>query len=332
MKDTRSQRYDVGEPDPEYVSLEDLTTLAMNKIEALSVEGLRIQSGMSDKDAPSNISPQSIGEISALEVALAAALDIRPLDKRNKVAIRGYYKRWSSCRCISSIKKGCRHTFADTFLPVTHSESDINIGTSIGRHSGDNRRYLKQGLDWFRGTYTTIDLFCAAINLQAGFTLGVVHAFMYFPPTPGPAQHVSSDGSPFSSPGLSSSDQLRDLKEMQNLLTEFYLAFLESIGCYNLSLASLCSTQKLIESDGSSNVCLPTAQPYVVGGLHELSSSCDNKNTQLLLSLCVSQRTTTLRLIERVSNAQRDLSDSGKRKVKAYIGSAAFQACSVLCH
>nr|GFC96372.1 protein plastid movement impaired 1-related 1-like [Tanacetum cinerariifolium] len=52
------------EPDPEYVSLEDLAPLAMNKIEALSVEGLRIQSGMSDKDAPSNISPQSIGEIS----------------------------------------------------------------------------------------------------------------------------------------------------------------------------------------------------------------------------------------------------------------------------
>ncbi|GJW35341.1 FAR1-related sequence 5-like protein [Tanacetum coccineum] len=34
----------------------------------------------------------------------------------------------------------------------------------------------------------------------------------------------------------------------------------------------------------------------------------------------------------KVSNAQRDLSDSGKRKVKAYIGSAAFQTCSVLCH
>ncbi|GKB06198.1 plastid movement impaired 1-related 1-like protein [Tanacetum coccineum] len=63
----RSQRYDMREPDPEYVSLEDLAPLAMNKIEALSIEGLRIQSGMSDKDAPSNISPQSIGEISALE-------------------------------------------------------------------------------------------------------------------------------------------------------------------------------------------------------------------------------------------------------------------------
>ncbi|KAF3439648.1 hypothetical protein FNV43_RR17926 [Rhamnella rubrinervis] len=51
----------------EYVSLEDLAPLAMDKIEALSIEGLRIQSGMSDEDAPSNISAQSIGEISALQ-------------------------------------------------------------------------------------------------------------------------------------------------------------------------------------------------------------------------------------------------------------------------
>lgn len=53
------------EMDSEYVSLEDLAPLAMDKIEALSIEGLRIQSGMSDEDAPSNVSPQSIGEISA---------------------------------------------------------------------------------------------------------------------------------------------------------------------------------------------------------------------------------------------------------------------------
>ncbi|XP_060674816.1 protein PLASTID MOVEMENT IMPAIRED 1-RELATED 1 [Ziziphus jujuba] len=51
----------------EYVSLEDLAPLAMDKIEALSMEGLRIQSGMSDEDAPSNISAKSIGEISALQ-------------------------------------------------------------------------------------------------------------------------------------------------------------------------------------------------------------------------------------------------------------------------
>lgn len=63
----RSNKYELGDADPEYVSLEDLAPLAMNKIEALSIEGLRIQSGMSDNDAPSNISPQSIGEISALE-------------------------------------------------------------------------------------------------------------------------------------------------------------------------------------------------------------------------------------------------------------------------
>ncbi|KAG8367186.1 hypothetical protein BUALT_Bualt16G0046400 [Buddleja alternifolia] len=53
--------------DTEYVSLEDLAPLAMDKIEALSVEGLRIQSGMSHEDAPSNISTQSIGEFSALK-------------------------------------------------------------------------------------------------------------------------------------------------------------------------------------------------------------------------------------------------------------------------
>ncbi|KAK1281831.1 hypothetical protein QJS10_CPB22g00796 [Acorus calamus] len=56
-----------GDTGSEYVSLEDLAPLAMDKIEALSMEGLRIQSGMSDEEAPSNISPQSIGEISALE-------------------------------------------------------------------------------------------------------------------------------------------------------------------------------------------------------------------------------------------------------------------------
>ncbi|KAK4758369.1 hypothetical protein SAY87_019670 [Trapa incisa] len=51
----------------EYVSLEDLAPLALDKIEALSMEGLRIQSGISDEDVPSNISAQSIGEISTLQ-------------------------------------------------------------------------------------------------------------------------------------------------------------------------------------------------------------------------------------------------------------------------
>ncbi|CAA2981321.1 Hypothetical predicted protein [Olea europaea subsp. europaea] len=50
-----------------YVSLEDLAPLAMDKIEALSIEGLRIQSGMSDEDGPSNISLHSNGEFSALK-------------------------------------------------------------------------------------------------------------------------------------------------------------------------------------------------------------------------------------------------------------------------
>ncbi|KAL7001825.1 hypothetical protein U1Q18_002973 [Sarracenia purpurea var. burkii] len=37
----------------------------MEKIEALSIEGLRIHSGMSDEEAPSSITPQSIGKTSA---------------------------------------------------------------------------------------------------------------------------------------------------------------------------------------------------------------------------------------------------------------------------
>ncbi|PKA63346.1 hypothetical protein AXF42_Ash005241 [Apostasia shenzhenica] len=37
----------------EYVLLEDLAPLAMGKVEALSIEGLKVQSGMSEEDAPS---------------------------------------------------------------------------------------------------------------------------------------------------------------------------------------------------------------------------------------------------------------------------------------
>ncbi|KAJ9183777.1 hypothetical protein P3X46_007588 [Hevea brasiliensis] len=51
----------------EYVSFEDLAPLAMDKIEALSFEGLRIQSGLSDEDAASSISAESIGEISSFK-------------------------------------------------------------------------------------------------------------------------------------------------------------------------------------------------------------------------------------------------------------------------
>ncbi|CAA7030003.1 unnamed protein product [Microthlaspi erraticum] len=53
--------------DSEYVSLEDLAPLAMDQIEALSLEGLRIQSGMSDDDAPSYIPAQSTGEVSVFQ-------------------------------------------------------------------------------------------------------------------------------------------------------------------------------------------------------------------------------------------------------------------------
>ncbi|KAK9165134.1 hypothetical protein Scep_000325 [Stephania cephalantha] len=60
-------RLSKGEMGSEFDSLEDLAPLAMDKIEALAMEGLRIQSGMSDEEAPSNISSQAIGEMSGFE-------------------------------------------------------------------------------------------------------------------------------------------------------------------------------------------------------------------------------------------------------------------------
>ncbi|GMH18091.1 hypothetical protein Nepgr_019932 [Nepenthes gracilis] len=62
-----SPRSATDNTDSEYVSLEDLAPLAMDKIEALSLEGLRIQSGMSQEESPSNISAHSVGEFSALK-------------------------------------------------------------------------------------------------------------------------------------------------------------------------------------------------------------------------------------------------------------------------
>jgi len=62
-----SSRTVANQPSSEFVSVEDLAPLAMDKIEALSMEGLRIQSGMSEEEAPSNIIAQSIGDISALQ-------------------------------------------------------------------------------------------------------------------------------------------------------------------------------------------------------------------------------------------------------------------------
>lgn len=49
-----------------YVSLEDLVPLAVAKIEALSIEGLRIQSGLSDVEAPSSTRPEFPSTLASL--------------------------------------------------------------------------------------------------------------------------------------------------------------------------------------------------------------------------------------------------------------------------
>lgn len=51
----------------EYVSLEDLAPQALEKIETLSIEGLKIQSDMADQDAPSTINAMSFAKMAAVE-------------------------------------------------------------------------------------------------------------------------------------------------------------------------------------------------------------------------------------------------------------------------
>lgn len=69
-----------GEMASDYVSLEDLAPLAMDKIEVLSIEGLRIHSGMSNEEAPSCITSKWIEEIYDFEgkkaVNLIGSLDL----------------------------------------------------------------------------------------------------------------------------------------------------------------------------------------------------------------------------------------------------------------
>eukprot|EP01018_Ginkgo_biloba_P031522 Gb_36372 [translate_table: standard] len=57
----------IGDTYEEYVALEEVAPLAMEKIEAMAIEGLKIQSDMEDQDAPSNICAMWAGETAALD-------------------------------------------------------------------------------------------------------------------------------------------------------------------------------------------------------------------------------------------------------------------------
>lgn len=69
------------------VSLDDLAPLAMDKIEVLSIEGLRIHSGMSDEEAPSCISSKHIEGISDLDGKKTVNV-IRSLDLEGAVGLQ----------------------------------------------------------------------------------------------------------------------------------------------------------------------------------------------------------------------------------------------------
>uniref|UniRef100_A0A0C9QRD3 TSA: Wollemia nobilis Ref_Wollemi_Transcript_12897_4606 transcribed RNA sequence n=1 Tax=Wollemia nobilis TaxID=56998 RepID=A0A0C9QRD3_9CONI len=78
----------------EYVSLEDLAPQALEKIEALSIEGLKIQSDMADQDAPSTVNAMSFGEVAAFE-GLGAK-------KKNSLGLEG-----TACLQLLDTKESC---------------------------------------------------------------------------------------------------------------------------------------------------------------------------------------------------------------------------------
>ncbi|KAK7388232.1 hypothetical protein VNO78_23043 [Psophocarpus tetragonolobus] len=149
----------------EFVSFEDLAPLAMGKTEALSLEGLRIQSGMSNEDAPSNITAQSFRDISAFQgkgVSIsgslgldgAAALQLLDIEDSNKDdvvdAIMGLsltldeWMRLDSGEIVDDIDNISEHT---SKLLAAHNANSFDIisgsskgerkqGTSSGRKCG----------------------------------------------------------------------------------------------------------------------------------------------------------------------------------------------------
>ncbi|KAJ1400699.1 NT-type C2 domain [Sesbania bispinosa] len=141
-----------------FVSLEDLAPLAMDKIEALSMEGLRIQSGMSEEDAPSNIIAESYGDISGLQgkgVGLDGAAALKLLDIKDSSAgvdgIMGLsltldeWMRLDSGDIDDDIDNISEHT--SKLLAAHHANSfDLICKSSKGEKKQGKGHYRKCGL------------------------------------------------------------------------------------------------------------------------------------------------------------------------------------------
>ena len=147
----------------ESVSLEALAPLAMDKIEALSMEGLRIQCGMEDEDAPSNIIAQCFGDISALHgkginvggpLGLNGAAALQLLDiKDSNVCIDGIMglsltlEEWMRLDSgeIDDIDNISEHTAK--LLAAHHANSfDLTRGSSKGERKRGKDHGRKRGL------------------------------------------------------------------------------------------------------------------------------------------------------------------------------------------
>jgi len=91
------------EVDAEYVSLEDLAPSAMDKIEALCIEGLRIQCDMTEEEAPSNINARELASLTGRRASSIRASSTRSVGLEGAVGLQLLNIKDSGADCIDGL-------------------------------------------------------------------------------------------------------------------------------------------------------------------------------------------------------------------------------------
>lgn len=126
----------------EYVCLEDLAPLAMDKIEALSMEGLRVQSGMSNEDSSTNIKAQSAKEVSlGLEGAAGLQLlDIKDDDGGDIEGLMGLSLTLDEWMRLDSGDIGDENEISEQTSKILAAHHASSLDTIRGGSKGERRR------------------------------------------------------------------------------------------------------------------------------------------------------------------------------------------------
>lgn len=200
----------------EYVSLEELAPLAMDKMEALSIEGLKVQSDMTDHDAPSNINATSWGEVAAFEgmravksgtLGLEGTAGLQLLDtKEGSVDMDGVLgtaitlDEWMRLDAGIVDEEETSERTAKILAAHHALRSDLVVGGTLEGDKGDKSR-RKTGRWGFMGNMLTIALLVQLRNPLRNFEpvgapmMALIQAErVVVPPRPKMGKQVSDKG------------------------------------------------------------------------------------------------------------------------------------------